>query len=294
MKQECYLFGGLLMDYYYSIDAWPRRGQDGFITGEKALVGGCAINMAATIKNLGAEAHVISGIGTDATGRELSAYMEANGLSREYLEDVKGLSGKCLVFLEPDGERTFLTGEGAEGIFTEEMDKKIRKNVLPVAGVTGYFLLNDDAERIMDCLEYLHGNGTKILFDPSPLVSSISEELLKRVIAISTTMTPNTTELETIQKYISVTDYCAAGKTMVVKEGGQGGTVYTADETFAYEAERCRAVDTTGAGDSFAGALLYGMMTEMPVREAVSLATKCAGKTVTIEGPHGFWKLEEK
>ena len=294
MKKECYLFGGLLMDYYYSIDAWPKRSQDGFITDEKALVGGCAVNMAATLKNLGATAHVISGIGTDATGRELSAYMVEHGLSADYLENVAGLSGKCLVFLEPDGERTFLTGKGAEGIFTEEMDRRIRQNVLPVAGVTGYFLLNEDAERIMACLEYLHEKGTKILFDPSPLVSSVSESLLKRIIAVSTVMTPNTTELEVIQKYIGTAEYCKAGKTMVVKEGSRGGTVYAPGEVFHYEAERCQAVDTTGAGDSFAGALLYGLLSDMPIQEAVSLATKCAGKTVTIEGPHGFWNLEEK
>lgn len=294
MKQECYLFGGLLMDYYYNIDAWPDRSQDGVITGEKAVVGGCAVNMAATIRNLGAKAHVISAIGTDVTGQELSAYMKTHGLSCEYLKNVEGISGKCLVFLEPDGERTFLTVKGAEGLFTEEMNREIRKNVLPVAGVTGYFLINDDAERIMKCLECLHENGTEILFDPSPLVSSVSEDLMKRIIAISTVMTPNITELETIRKYISTEAYCEAGKTMVVKEGGLGGTVYTADETFAYEAERCHAVDTTGAGDSFAGALLYGMMTGLSTRESVSLATKCAGKTVTIEGPHGFWNLEEK
>ncbi len=294
MKQECYLFGGLLMDYYYNVDAWPKRSQDGFITKETAMVGGCAINMAVTIKNLGGNAHVISGIGTDATGRELLDYMEKHDLSQEHLENVEGLSGKCLVFLEPDGERTFLTGKGAEGIFTREMDKKIRENVLPVVGVTGYYLLDADAERILDCLEYLHRKGAKILFDPSPLVSSIDEGLLKRMIAVSTIMTPNTTELETIQKYVSVEEYCKGSNIMVMKEGSRGGTVRTAEKTFSYEAEQCQTVDTTGAGDSFAGALLYGMMTDMPIREAVLLATRCAGKTVMIEGPHGFWKLEEE
>ena len=39
MVNECYLFGGLIMDCYYAIDAFPERGQDGFITAEKMMAG---------------------------------------------------------------------------------------------------------------------------------------------------------------------------------------------------------------------------------------------------------------
>lgn len=38
------------MDCYYAIDAFPERGQDGFITAEKMMAGGCAVNMAVTIE----------------------------------------------------------------------------------------------------------------------------------------------------------------------------------------------------------------------------------------------------
>ena len=57
---------------------------------------------------------------------------------------------------------------------------------------------------------------------------------------------------------------------------------------------KCKVADTTGAGDSFAGALLYGMLKKMNIRDAVELAVRCAAKTVEIEGPHGFWNLEDR
>lgn len=298
---SCYIFGGMIVDYYYHVTEWPRRGQDGFITGENEIVGGCAVNMAVTLKNLGADACVISGIGNDDTADRILEYMNINELSAEFLINISGNTGKCLVFLEPDGERTFLTAKGAEGVFPEELDHKIRAKAPAAAGVTGYYLLDSDAERIMDCIEYIHSKGTRILFDPSPLVDSIDKKLLARIINVSEIMTPNKTELEVIKNITTIEEYCGSGKTVVVKSGGDGGTVYIGRkqeesvqvESFEYKAAECNVVDTTGAGDSFAGALLYAMLHKIPLTESVKLASRCAAKTVEIEGPHGFWSLED-
>lgn len=292
MINECYLFGGLIMDCYYEIDSLPARGQDGFITGEKTIAGGCAVNMAVTIENLGGKAHVISGIGSDGTSELLMNYMKEHNLSDKFLERTGGDTGKCLVFLEPDGERTFLTSKGAEGRFSEELSERIKQEIPAAVGVTGYYLLNDDSERVLQTVEYLRSRGSKVLFDPSPLVSSIDDGHLGRIIRISDMMTPNTAELEYINKFTSISDYTARGKIAVVKAGGAGGTVYSPEGSFEYSAAEADTVaDTTGAGDSFAGALLFAMMYDMPLDAAVELAAKCAAKTVEIEGPHGFWSL---
>lgn len=48
MKKECLILGGLVPDVYYSVSRWPDRGQDGFISDENVVVGGCAVNMAVT------------------------------------------------------------------------------------------------------------------------------------------------------------------------------------------------------------------------------------------------------
>lgn len=292
MVNECYLFGGLIMDCYYTIDALPERGQDGFITGEKVMAGGCAVNMAVTVENLGGKAHVISGMGDDKSSADLMDYMKRHGLSSKFIEQTKGNAGKCLVFLEPDGERTFLTSKGAEGIFSESLSERIKSEVPSAAGVTGYYLLNDDSERVVETLEYLHSQGTRILFDPSPLVSSISDRNLSRILRICDVITPNTVELEYLNNFISLNEYTVRGKTAVVKSGSEGGSVYSPYGSFTYKsAPVSNVIDTTGAGDSFAGALLFAMMYDIPTDAAVELAAKCASKTVETDGPHGFWSL---
>ncbi|MGI6205441.1 MAG: carbohydrate kinase family protein [Anaerovoracaceae bacterium] len=297
MKDICCLFGGLIIDDYFYIDKWPDRSQDGFITGEKSMVGGCAINMAAAASNLGCPAYVISGIGSDREAEIAEKYMKDNGLPVDLLEEAGGTSGKCLVFLEPDGERTFLTSKGAESVFSAGLDEKVRSYEPKAAGVTGYYLLNEDSGRVMDCLEYLHGKGTKVLFDPSPLVGSIETDLLRRIIEASDIMTPNETELEIIRQYTGVDEYCMKGKTIVVKSGSEGGKVYTSRDgevtSFPYHAVKADAVDTTGAGDSFSGALLFAAVNDMDLESSIELASRTAAVTVGIDGPHGFWEPDK-
>ena len=65
MEKEILLFGGLLLDHYFSVDRWPQRGQDGYVVGQARFGGGCAANMAVTIHNLGGHPHVVSCVGSD-------------------------------------------------------------------------------------------------------------------------------------------------------------------------------------------------------------------------------------
>lgn len=293
MGSDIVIFGSLLLDRYFEVDRWPARGQDGYFDREETFVGGCAINMAATIHNLGGSAHVISCVGQDETGALIRDYLAKHGLSVELLHPAEGVTGSCLVFSEPDGERTFLTRVGVEDRFPDGLAEKAVQIAPAWAGITGYFLLGSDGTRVMDCLERLHEAGIIILFDPSPLAGDIPREILRRVLAVSDILTPNETELAVLGGDSAIPGLVRAGKTLVLKRGSQGGTVYSPEETFDYASVLCKAVDTTGAGDSFSGVLLHAMTQSMPLKQAITLAARCAAKTVQIHGPHGFRKLEE-
>lgn len=295
MKEDILIFGGLLLDRYIKIDRWPERGQDGFMTDAMKFTGGCAINMAVAAHNLTQEdndplnIHVVSAMGSDAAAGDIITYMNVHGLSLAYTCDAKGPTGSCLVFVEPDGERTFLTRKGVEGDVSPELLKKIKNNGCKVAGVSGYYLLNDTADQILECLEYLKIEGTQILFDPSPLAGDIKADILEDMLKIADVITPNMSELSVLGGSEKISEWCAAGKTIILKSGAEGGSVYTPDESFDYNAHLVEPVDTTGAGDSFSGALLYAMAKGLSIHEAIDLAVECAAKAVMVFGPHGFW-----
>lgn len=293
MGNDIVLLGGLLLDRYFHIDRWPARGQDGFLEREESFVGGCSVNMAATIHNLGGRAYIATCIGSDQTGRDILRYLEEHGLSARLVRSVPGTTGSCLVFSEPEGERTFLTHTGVETLFPQNLAQDILTLAPAWAGVTGYYLLGDRPADILDCLEAMHRAGTRFLFDPSPLVGDIAPEILARMVKISDILTPNSTELAPFGGDAGVLALAAAGKTVILTRGASGGTVYAPDQSFDYTSAPCTVVDTTGAGDSFSGALLYAMTEGYPLRQGLDLAARCAAKTCEICGPHGFWNLEE-
>ena len=68
---------------------------------------------------------------------------------------------------------------------------------------------------------------------------------------------------------------------------------YTRHGIFNYNSVKTEAVDTTGAGDSFTGALCYSLGSGTDIKSSVELASVCAAKTVEINAPHGFWKIKE-
>ena len=292
MAGDILVFGGLLLDRYFNIERWPARGQDGYFTGETAFVGGCAINMAATIHNLGGNPQVVSCVGNDAVGASIRRYCQEAGLSDRYLFDTLGTTGSCLVFSEPDGERTFLTQKGVEEYFPAALAERLQQAAPSWIGVTGYYLLSRDGEVILRCLERFAAQGSQILFDPSPLVGDIRPELLQRVLNICQVMTPNQVELTILGGPEKLTGWVKNGKTVIIKQGAQGGHVFSPTGDFSYSAAPCQVVDTTGAGDSFSGALLWALDGGDPIQTAVPFAARCAAKTAEVKGPHEIWKGE--
>lgn len=296
---ECMIFGGLLLDRYLEMDVYPERGRDGLITNEFSLAGGCSVNMAATFNNLGGKAYVVSYIGADPTGREIMDYLDRHGFSGKYVKQAEGETGYSLVILEKSGERTFLTKKGVEARFDRKLlqgaaggarqsdaakdrpDSAANfKNVM----VTGYYLLCDNTPELVACLSEIKKHCDHFLFDPGPLFREIDPEALKKVLSMADIITVNEAEAEGIALPGD------ASRIIVIKKGKSGGKVLCGAERFEYKAKEVKAVDTTGAGDSFDAGLMFGLLSGMDVRSAVSLAAESAAITVTIKGPHGFWK----
>jgi ribokinase len=75
---------------------------------------------------------------------------------------------------------------------------------------------------------------------------------------------------------------------VVMTEGGSGGTYATGGEERRFDAAPVPGpkVDAYGCGDAFAAGLTYGLATELPVEEAVTLAAQCGAATLTGRGPY--------
>ncbi|MGI6751312.1 MAG: carbohydrate kinase family protein [Anaerovoracaceae bacterium] len=288
---EILVFGGLMMDRYYMVDRFPERGRDGIVLDSHDFVGGCAINMGVTIKNLGGTPYIVSYVGNDETGKKCLEYLSQMGMPEDCVRQVSGETGYCMVFVEPDGERTFLTKSGLGGDFDHALLEGEVVGKVRVAVVTGYYLLGESGRDVVSALELLKSKGCKILFDPSPMVGYICPGVLAKVMDLANIIIPNWEEGIFLAGKESPLGWAKRkgdrGHKVILTKGSSGGFIFQEGNENRFESVPAAVVDTTGAGDSFAGALAFGMAQCWSLEKSVRVAVRCAAMTTEIKGPHG-------
>lgn len=298
------LLGGVIIDQYILVDSFPKRGEDTTIIESFERVGGCAINVAQTIKNLGGTPLLVSQVGDDQRGQKILQYLSSNGFLQDAVQVVpKQETGYCMTIVEPSGERTFLTQKGCESAFTPEMIASKWIDQLSSLYLTGYYLLDDGAnQQLVSFLQQLKARKVTILFDPGPLVDQVHPQTLRSVLQLADIVTPNTDELTKIKQRLAVNrsiyDWLLhrGVKWLVEKKGSKGVDLWSKEDNGKHEhfsAYAVKSVDTSGAGDSFAGGLLYGLHQTGDIIQALKIARACGAYTTTFYGPHGKFTFQD-
>ena len=102
------IFGGIRIDPYIVVDQYPVAGQDTFIQEEFEMVGGLAINVAITLKNLACKPVLISMVGSDDDGDKIISYLKEIDLDLSNVHKLPTVkTGYCYTILDGSKERTF-------------------------------------------------------------------------------------------------------------------------------------------------------------------------------------------
>lgn len=289
------IFGGIIVDQYVLVDQSPARGGDALIRESFFRVGGCAVNVGTTMQNLGIRPHIVSTVGDDWWGHKIKSYLEEHRFSQMAIRHVENRkSGYCISIVENGGERTFLTYKGCEAEFDPRMLENVPFDQVSYIYLTGYYLLEPRfADVIVEQLKRLTQAGATLVFDPGPLVASIPLETLCAVLRVADLLIPNEAEWELLSAKLN---WGARGDSrcrelgirgIILKQGSRGVEVRMEGDFFRVPPFPVNSIDTTGAGDSFAGGLLFALSEGRDMRTAVQIASACGALTTTILGPHG-------
>ena len=205
--------------------------------------------------------------------------------------------------VEDSGERTFLTYKGCEAEFHPEMINNELVEEISMLFVTGYYLLDKQYNHtVIQFVQKMKTLGVTIIFDPGALVSKINPTILLSMIELSDIVTPNEGELEKISNIFNLSRKNIPGwffekgiHYLIEKKGNLGVNVWDAkkrDELFipSYQVE---SIDTSGAGDSFAGGLMFGIIQDYDMERNIKLASACGALTTTFMGPHRKFDLND-
>ncbi|MDD3195102.1 MAG: ribokinase [Paludibacter sp.] len=250
--------------------------------------GGKGANQAVAIARMGGNVTFISKTGNDLFGRQsVEMYGEENIVTDYILSDQNLPSGVALIMVDRNGENCIVVASGANGSLSPKDIEKARK-VIESADI-----LLMQLEVPMDTVEYAaklaYEKGIKVVLNPAP-AAFLSNELLNCLY----TIIPNKTEAEMLSG-IKVFDLetakqaadiiAAKGVDKVVITLGSKGALIKDGQNYSFvAADMVEAVDTTAAGDTFCGAFCVGISEGLTIEDAVKMATKAAGITVTREG----------
>jgi sugar/nucleoside kinase (ribokinase family) len=203
-----------------------------------------------------------------------------------------GATGKCLVFVTPDADRTMNTFLGVSAEFSRgEVDPSAIEESEYVY-IEGY-LVTGEATRdaAIHARELARQRNTLVAFTLSdPNMPRFFREGILQIIGDGIDMLfANEEEAFVLSGSRDMTEVAAFLKTLarefVITRGPQGALICDGKNTLAIAPVRTKAVDTTGAGDLFAGAYLYGITHGMSRQQAGDLAALAAAKLVAQPGP---------
>ncbi len=264
--------------------------------------GGDALNESAVLSKLGTKVDLISKVGADDTGDSILSYLKELGVSTEHIKkDAETPSSVNVVLVDGSGERYFLTDPKTC------LRRLYKEDILPylddAADIISFASIFVSPVLTIEEMETLFQKikekpGRILTCDMTKAKKGETLEDLARILPYVDYIFPNESEIALLtgcdDPYQNAEKLVSMGvKTAVVKVGKQGCIIRTEKELLeipAYPIEK--AVDTTGAGDSFAGGFLYGLAHGMSLADCgrmacavASLSVEKVGATTGITGP---------
>jgi sugar/nucleoside kinase (ribokinase family) len=203
-----------------------------------------------------------------------------------------GITGKCLVLVTPDADRTMNTFLGITGeLSTNELSPEAIADS-EYLYIEGYLVTSPTGkEAAIKAREIAQSAGVKTTFTLSDynMVKFFKDSLLDIIGSGLDFIFANESEAlglaETNDFQVAIDKLKILSKGFAVTRGPKGSVVFDGEKLIEIAAPQVKAVDTVGAGDMYAGAFLYGITHGMSYEEAGKLASKSASKIVTSYGP---------
>ena len=310
---DVYGIGNALVDIEYQVedDFFPahgvRRGVMTLVTHErqeeiiaalrargemrKMMDGGSVANSLYAISNFGGRSFFSCKVADDEAGNFYLRELGQHGI-RTCGDFHEVETGRCLIMISPDAERTMYTFLGAsEFLSTADLDfEAVRRS--KYIYIEGYQVSSDSGRAAsIELRKFAAENGvrTALTFsDPSLL--EIFPDQMKEILGDGVDLLfCNEEEAHLWTGAANLGEACVElhsfAKQFVVTRGAKGSILFDGNQFINIDVHKVKAVDTTGAGDAYAGGFLYGLTSGRTFAESGQLASRAAGQVVSQFGP---------
>ena len=241
MATRVCVVGSVNMDLTFDVDSLPRPGETVLASSFTYAPGGKGGNQAVAAARARAHVQFVGAVGYDAAADQLRAHLQANGVGLDGTVRLPGPSGAAIITVDASGENTVVVAPGANGQVTlttavvravvADCDVLLTQLEIPVATAAA-------------AARAARSAGAVVIVNASP--AGQNHIALAELAAVADVVIANEAEAD---------EWKWRPNHLVVTLGARGARYVGVDGEFQVPAPAVKAVDTTGAGDVFAGVL---------------------------------------
>ncbi|MCE4947558.1 MULTISPECIES: ribokinase [Streptomyces] len=273
----------------------PGAGETVLGTDLVESAGGKGANQAAAAARIGGRTALLARVGGDAYGELLLAAQRAAGTDvAPVIVDADARTGTAMIIVSPDGDNSIVVSPGANAALTPK-DVAAAQDVIAASTVLS-LQLEIPMETVRAAAEAAEGAGTRVVLNPSPT----PEDLDRALLSAADPLVVNEHEARQLSGRSDGTpaEWAAAlrergARSVVVTLGGDGALVLDDSGTTTVPGVRVEAVDTTGAGDAFTGALATRLAGGAALADAARFAVRVGAAAVTKPGAQPSYPTAE-
>ncbi len=235
--------GSVNTDLTFTVDALPDPGATVLSSALRASPGGKGANQAVAAARAGAEVQFVGAVGTDPAADALLAHLRSNGVGTGAVITVPGPSGTAAIMVDADAENMIIVAPGANAHLV--LDSAAMRDVVAQSDVV-LLQLEIPPPTAVAAARIARDAGATVIVNASPPATSSA---LADLAALTDVVVVNESEARAWQWDVPH---------LVITRGARGATHVADGREVAIAPPPVEPVDTTGAGDVFAGVLAAG------------------------------------
>ena len=273
-------FGSCNIDHVYSIDHIVTAGETETTHKLETFAGGKGLNQSIALARAGAEVYHAGCLGED--GVMLKNIMEESGVDISYIKTVHSPNGHAVIQVSAEGENAIFLYPGSNAMVSKEYIDSVLSNF----NESDIILLQNEISNVEYIVDKAYEKGMCIILNPSPFDEKMRCLDFNKIsyLILNEGEAKSIHHFETLDEGIQFFNR-EYPELKIMLTLGENGCVYIDKENEIMQpAFEVKAVDTTGAGDTFTGYFVAGLAESKEYKDIIKIASAASAIAVSRNG----------
>lgn len=273
-------FGSLNIDHVYSVNEFVKPGETLLSNAYNMYSGGKGLNQSVAIAKTGLPVYHAGLMGQE--GKILLHALRKENINTEFIKTEPGASGHAIIQVNRKGENCIILHGGQN----QNISKEYIDQVLSNFKKDDFLILQNEISNTEHIIHSAKKRKMKIIFNPAPINEQIDQYPIELVdyLICNEIEAQHFAQENTFEETLAIISDKFKSTTTILTAGAKGVYFKAENKIEHLPSRKVEVVDTTSAGDTFIGYLVYGLFKNHTLQASIELATNAAAITVTRKG----------